>query len=771
MNKPTIEVPPPRFATSLILDIFTVCKERGGIDLATGIPTTPADPEAVDGAVHAIRAGHNVYAPSWGLPELRAAIADKLARASGLRYDPATEILVTNGISGGFAAAMMALFTRGDEVIVPEPFFGFHVKLLRLAGLTPRYLRLEAPGYSFDRAQLDALAGPRTRGMILCTPANPCGKVYSEAELELLADFARERDLLIITDEQYEAFCYDGGRHVAPASVADLRERTVTLQGFSKSLSVTGWRQAYAAGPTHMIEAVHCIHQAMYLCPPTPLQHGVLRSLRHPGERVEAQRKGFERKRDQLARALTKAGFELSPSAGGFFLMADASNLTKFPGEDLAMRLLDEIGVAAVPGRAFYSDRSMDHMLRFCFAKRDDEIDEACRRLKRLAQAADSGVHRRLDFRVESDGAGAGDGLRPLTSEADRAAASRLAYEVYVKEFGILEHLANHDQGMLQTDDEGAYTLGVFEGGELVGCFSSFCWADAPFPEFHQRVLEVDRFTAVSPPERWAVLSRLLVKPAQRGSMVPMRLFVAMTLHLLQTRGIDLMFADCQPHLLRLYQSLGLRAYGHPFDYGESGLGIPIIGSARDHDHLRRVRSPMLPILDPSSHDPAHAAALNQVLAGHDPTCSNSNRPERYWEAIATMMEGRAEDLPDPFYGFSTEELRRVLAKGYVLECARGIKLITRGHNTRTVFLIIDGELEAQFTGGSRVMTTGALMGEVAFLTESRRTADVFVRSERARVLCLGERTARGLIVGEPELAGRFLGNLSRILARRLGTR
>ena len=768
MTKQTVSVPPPRFGSSLILDIFRVCKQRGGIDLATGIPTTLADPEAVDGAVHAIRAGHNLYAPSLGLPELREAIAAKLERDSGLRYDPATEIMVTSGISGAFSAAMMALFTRGDEVIVPEPFFGFHVKLLRLAGLTPRYLRLDSPTQELQREALEAVCGPKTRGLILCTPANPSGKVYSRAELERIAELARERDLLVVTDEQYEHFCYDGVEHVAPASVADLRERTLTLQGFSKSLSITGWRQAYAAGPPQMLEAMFGIHQALYVCPPTPLQHGVLRALDEPGDRLEQQRLDFERKRNKLNRALAKAGFEVQPSSGGFFSMADASALTQFPTEDLALRLLDEVGVASVPGRAFYSDRSMDHMLRFCFAKRDEEIDEACRRLERLGQPV-VGQGRRLDASMISSPSGGG--LRPLTSEADREAAARLAYEVYVKEFGILEHLADHERGVLYTDDEGAYTLGVFEGGELVGCFSSFCWADAPFPEFYQKVLDVERFTSVCPPERWAVVSRLLVRPEKRGSAIPMRLFVAMTVHLLQGRGQALLFGDCQPHLLRLYQSLGLRAYGRPFDYGESGLGIPIVGSALDHDHLRRMRSPMLPMLDPDTHDPEHARALNAVLAQRDPTCSDKHQPQRYWDAIAAMLEGRPSDQPDPFYGFSTEELRRVLAKGYVLECDRGIKLITKGHNTRTVFVIVDGELEARFEGGSRVMGAGALLGEVAFLMESRRTADVFVHSERARVLCLSERTARNLMAGEPELAGRFLGNLSRILARRLGSR
>lgn len=764
-----VSVPSPRFGSSLILDILARCQQVGGVDLATGIPTTPADPDAVDGAIHAMRAGANTYAPSRGLPALREAIARQLQRDHGLVYDPATELLVASGITGAFSAAMLSLFTPGDEVLLVEPYFDFHVTMVRLAGLTPRFLRLHAPAYALGRDALEAALGARTRGLLLCTPSNPGGKVYTREELAMIAEVAQARDLVVVTDEQYAAFCYDGAEHVAPAAIEGLRERTVTIQGFSKSLSITGWRQAFAAGPAHMIEAMTCIHQALYICAATPLQHGVLRALQADTDRQQAARDDFARKRDQLAAALREAGFTVHLPQGGFFLMADASGLAKGAAEDVAAVLLDQYGVAAVPGRAFYSDTSMDHVLRFCFAKRDDELDEACARLGRLS-AARKAAPAPLT-RTPHRSVGRQDGVRRLWDETDRQAAARLAYEVYVEEFGILGHLADHEAGTLMADDEGAVTFGLFEGGELVGAFSSFCWADTPFPAFYQRVLGVDDFREVTPPERWAVLSRLLVKPGQRGGTVALTLVGAMIEHLLR-RGIDLLFADCQPHLLGLYLRLGLRAYGRPFDYGDSGMGIPLVGSMVDIEYLQRTRSLMYGMMARVPHDAAQAAALGRVLASRDPLCSASWRPQVYQAAIATMLEGRAgRPGPDPFYGFTTDELRAVLGQGFVLEVDQGIKLIARGQATRSVFVVVDGALEARFDGGQRALGPGDILGEVAFLSRSRRTADVVVHSPQARVLCLSESTLSELIRGEPRLAARLLGNLARVLAWRLGTR
>lgn len=373
-----------RLGSSAIIEILAECTRRGGIDLATGIPATPADPQAVDGAIHALAGGANTYAESRGILALRAAIADKLRRDNDLDHDPAREILVTSGITGALTAALTALFSPGDAVLVLEPFFDWHVRLIKLAGLTPVFLPLQAPAYSLTRAALRAAIGPTIRGLILCTPGNPSGKVFTRDELAAIAEVAREADLAIVTDEQYESFCFDGLRHVSPAAVADLRGRTVTIGGFSKSMAVTGWRVGYAAGPAGLIDAVHNVHQALYICPPTPLQHGVLAAL---SERSDRPTRDLEHRRDRLCAALRDAGFQVHTPQGGFFVLADASGVAALSQHDPSMMLLECIGVAAVPGAAFSTQPGDAMVLRFCFAKDDAVLDEACRRLRTLRPA------------------------------------------------------------------------------------------------------------------------------------------------------------------------------------------------------------------------------------------------------------------------------------------------------------------------------------------------------------------------------------------------
>ena len=265
---------------------------------------------------------------------------------------------------------------------MPEPYFGWHVNLIHMAGLIPRFLRLE--GGSLTRAAASAACGPRTRGIVLCTPANPSGAMYSVADLEAVADIARQQDLWVVTDEQYEHFCYDGNRHVSPASVSDLGERTVTIMGFSKTLSVTGWRLGYAVAPKELLDPIASAHQLMYICPPTPLQHGVAAAMRSLSELCREQCSELQEKRDQLCAALVDAGFDVALPQGGFFILTNTAPLGCARAADAAMALLERVGVAAVPGTDFYSGASGESALRFCFAKSDREIEEGCRRLRTL---------------------------------------------------------------------------------------------------------------------------------------------------------------------------------------------------------------------------------------------------------------------------------------------------------------------------------------------------------------------------------------------------
>ncbi|MCG8418272.1 MAG: pyridoxal phosphate-dependent aminotransferase [Proteobacteria bacterium] len=375
--------------SSAIIRIGAACRQMGGIDLATGIPSIPAHTDAVAGAVDALRGGQNAYAHPHGVAELRQAIVEKLRRENRIECDADSDVLVTSGAIGAFTASMMALFSPGDEILVPEPYFGWHVNLVRLAGLRPRFVRLHPPLFALTRDALTAALSPRTRGIVLCTPANPSGKVYTRDELKLLARVAFEQDLLVITDEQYEQFCYDSNRHVSPASIDGLDDRTVAIMGFSKSLSVTGWRLGYAVAPAALMKPIRSVHQLLYICPPTPLQHGVAHALRSPIDRTGELRAQLSAKRDRLCTALTDAGFAVLPPQGGFFVLATvpavlARSMTARTG-DLAMAVLEETGVAAVAGPDFYSNTVGDRILRFCFAKSDADIEEACRRLRTLS--------------------------------------------------------------------------------------------------------------------------------------------------------------------------------------------------------------------------------------------------------------------------------------------------------------------------------------------------------------------------------------------------
>lgn len=740
-------------------------------------PGSPARLVALDGMTMDV--GGDVPVHPRGIIELRRAVADKLRRDHRLEYDPEGEILVTSGVKGGFAASMMALFNRGDEVLVVEPFFGWHIQLIRLAGLSPRFVPLDGPSLALSGEGLRAALGPRTRGMVLCTPSNPGGKVYTRAELELVADIARDRSLLIITDEQYEHACFDGHEHIAPASVADLRRRCVTLMGYNETLSTNNRRIGYAAGPAPLIESLHFIHETLYLGPPAALQQEAADALAtaaqggRDGHR--RMRRELQARRDQLCAALRDAGFSITVPQGGFFVLADVSFVTEDgsgdPTGEVAMALLERFGVAAVPGGAFFSDPSHDHVLQFCFSRRQKDLDEMCSRLRQLGGASDPVGPTAGDGSLAaaaSPASGRGVSLRPLTSQDDRDAAARLAYDVYVRECRILGDLADHELEMLHAgDDDTAHTIGLFEDGELLGTVSGFCWADAPFPDFYQEVLGIARFDEVAPREQMAVVTRLLVRHDQRGKNLTLQLLGAMWFHV-RFRGVTLIFGDCQPQLVSRHESFAMRAFGRPFNYANHTVGVPLVCSVHDHAYALEVKSPLLGFIAPDSDDPDVGDRLARALADRSPTVTPQGDGHGYWQAIDGMLESLPESQLDPFHGFARDEIRRIVERAYILDCDRDLELITRSQTNRTVYVVIDGELEVHHDAGRRLLGPGELCGEIAYLTESERTADVRVSSPRARILSLSEELVRALGEDDPALAARFHGNMARILAHRL---
>ena len=375
----------PGVMQSEIRAMTTECDRMGGINLAQGVCDTPVPAPVEEEAIKAIRAGHNIYTRLDGIERLRKAIAEKQQRDYGLTYDPETEVLVASGATAGLHAAAMALLNPGDEVLLFEPFYGYHVATLNSMRVKPVLVALAEPDWALDTDALRAAITPRTRAIILNTPANPSGKVFSRAEIEAIADACREHDLFLFTDEIYEYFVYDGKRHISPATLPGMRERTIVMSGFSKTFSITGWRLGYATADAKWMAAMAYFHDLTYVCAPSAFQHGAAAGLeRLPASFYTQIAIDHQSKRERMLSALRDAGFEPGVPAGAYYVLASASRL---PGETAAQKarnLLAATGVASVAGSAFFRPGRGENLLRFCFAKQDHELDEACARLRKL---------------------------------------------------------------------------------------------------------------------------------------------------------------------------------------------------------------------------------------------------------------------------------------------------------------------------------------------------------------------------------------------------
>ena len=359
------------------------CERLKGINLGQGICDLPTPVPVREGAIEAIRARKSTYSFMEGVPELRAAIAKKLESKNGLKADPATEIVVTVGASGAYTCALHALLNPGDGVLVFEPFYGYHVNTALVAGLEPQYLRLDAPKFTLTEAALRGALKPNTRALVVCSPGNPSGKMFTRAELEIVAKVAREKDLIVITDEIYEDIRYDGREHVPAATVADLRERTVTIMGLSKTFSITGWRLGYAVAREDWARAIALVSDLFYICAPTPLQHGVAAGFSMPQSFYDELLTGYAQKREWTCSALARAGLKPVWPAGAYYVLADIGGLGFANARDAAMDLLEKVGVATIPGTAFFTGNTGERFLRVCFAKEEDALQEACKRIER----------------------------------------------------------------------------------------------------------------------------------------------------------------------------------------------------------------------------------------------------------------------------------------------------------------------------------------------------------------------------------------------------
>lgn len=360
------------------------CERLGGINLGQGLGDLPTPPLVRDGAINAILEGRNTYTPSEGVTPLRLAIAEKLKRDNGLDADPEKEIIISSGTTGAFAATLTALLNPGDGVLILEPYYGYHLNTILLQGLEPQFLTLSPPEFTLAEAALNAAVRPNTRAMVLCTPANPSGKMFSEAELAIVERVAEQHNLLVISDEIYEYITYDDRRHVSPASVGRLGERTVSIMGFSKTFSITGWRLGYAVAKASLANAINLVNDLLYVCAPAPLQYGVAAGLQAPPEYFQNLRAEYQRKRDIICEGLNDAGLTPLVPQGAYYVLANISHLGFPDAKTAAISLLEQTGVACVPGSSFYQGGAGENIIRFCFAKDDATLREAVVRLHKF---------------------------------------------------------------------------------------------------------------------------------------------------------------------------------------------------------------------------------------------------------------------------------------------------------------------------------------------------------------------------------------------------
>ncbi len=358
--------------------------------------------------------------------------------------------------------------------------------------------------------------------------------------------------------------------------------------------------------------------------------------------------------------------------------------------------------------------------------------------------------------------------VRQLTTAADHEAAARLAYEIYVEENNILGDAADHDRRLLYSDDaEHTTSFGVFSDDQLVGTISALFGADAPFSEFYRRVFRIDAFEVEVPMDKMVITTRLLVRSEFRRSMAKIQLFFRLLTEVLEC-GVLLNFADCQAHLFPSYETLGFRACAAPFDYGANGAGIPMVGALMDLDYIRSISSPLLHQIAPEIQAQALAGRIRAIIEDHEPIVSPKSAPEAFDAIISGLHASRAGGSDDPFRGMGETDLKAALRTSYSLDCPAGVKLIGGGQRTRTVYVVVDGELTVTRGAHRARIGPGEIFGEISYLLNAERTADVVVSSPPARLICLDRRAMKALSDTGSPLAAHFLGNLSRILARRM---
>jgi aspartate/methionine/tyrosine aminotransferase len=379
-----------QFTESVIREMTRLALQHKAVNLSQGFPDFPA-PELIKSAAQdAITADINQYAITWGAKSLRNAIAAKFSRTNvGMAIDPEREITVCCGSTEAMISAMLAVINPGDEVVVFEPFYENYGPDAILSGAAPRFVRLQAPDWTFDPAELAAAFGPKTRAIIVNTPNNPTGKVFTRAELEIIRDLCVRWNTYAITDEIYEHMLYDGAEHISVATLEGMRDRTITINALSKTYSVTGWRVGWAIASPEVTSAIRKVHDFLTVGAAAPLQEAGAVALQFPPEYYTTLASEYAQRRERLLGILTGAGFQCFKPRGAYYIMTDISAFG-FPDDvAFAKYLVTEIGVAAVPGSSFYRDPAdgCTH-LRFTFCKTEKTFQAAAERIAKLKKTA-----------------------------------------------------------------------------------------------------------------------------------------------------------------------------------------------------------------------------------------------------------------------------------------------------------------------------------------------------------------------------------------------
>jgi aspartate/methionine/tyrosine aminotransferase len=385
MSKPALSHKAERFTESVIREMTRLAQIHGAVNLAQGMPDFEAPIEIKDAACQAIMADINQYAITWGSKVFRNAIAAKAGAFMGLEVDPEREITVTCGSTEAMIATLLAVVNPGDEVIIFEPFYENYGPDTVLSGAIPRFVELRPPDWNFDPEELERAFNSRTRAIIINTPNNPTGKIFSRQELHMIADLCRKWDVLAITDEIYEHIVYDGFSHLSMAALDGMRDRTVTISALSKTYSVTGWRIGYVIAAPHLTQGIRKVHDFLTVGAPAPLQEAGARALALPQQYYVDLAAAYQRRRDLLVKALLSAGFDCSIPRGAYYIMAGFSALSSMSDTEFTKYLVKDIGIAVVPGSSFFHEPERGSgYIRFCFCKKDSTLQSAGDRLQRI---------------------------------------------------------------------------------------------------------------------------------------------------------------------------------------------------------------------------------------------------------------------------------------------------------------------------------------------------------------------------------------------------